>query len=455
MVQQYDVIVLGSGCGLDIARQAAARGKRVALIEPGPLGGTCVNVGCIPSKMLIAPADLIVERERARRLGVDMVVGHIDFAGIMRRMRTSRTASQRHLQHSVSEWDGVDLIRKPGLFTAPGVILAGGEQLTAPLIFIAAGARPAIPPVDGLDSVDYLTNESLLNLTELPESLIIMGGGYIAAEFCHFFAAMGTRVTVVEMADRLVTSEEPEISAALQHELSRRARVVTGAKVESVAPHGEGVRVTAAMTGDGRTVSFHASRLLVAVGRRSNADVIAAGIAGVEVDRRGFITVNGHMETNMPNVYAVGDINGKSMFRHAANVQAAVAAANALDDADVEMDYHALPHAVYSSPQIASVGLTEAQARDAGHEVSVAVTPYSSVAKGEALGEETGFAKVVVERGSETILGFHLIGPSAPILIQEVVNAMQSGGNIDELARGVHIHPELTELIPSSFEGLV
>jgi len=453
-MQQYDVLVLGSGCGLDIARQAAAGGKRVALIEPGPLGGTCVNVGCIPSKMLIAPADMVVEQQRARRLGVKATVESIDAASIMRRMRKGRAASQSHLRHSIRELDGVDHLRAAGKFVSRGVVDVAGKRVSAPLIFIAAGARPSVPPIPGLESVDHLTNDSLLELTNLPESLIIMGGGYIAVEFCHFFAAMGTRVTILEMADRLVMSEEPEISASLKEELSKRARIVTGARVEAVASRRDGVSVTARMGEGGKIASYHAARLLVAVGRRSNADLLQVDKAGILTDKRGFVEVDGHMRTNAAGVYAVGDINGKAMFRHAANVQAMVAAANALDGADVEMDYHALPHAVYSWPQIASVGLTEAQAREAGHEVTTLLTPYSSVAKGEALDENVGFTKVVMKSGTETILGFHIIGPYAPILIQEVVNAMQSGGHLDEIARGVHIHPELTELIPTSFEGI-
>ncbi|NLE94931.1 MAG: dihydrolipoyl dehydrogenase [Dehalococcoidia bacterium] len=453
-MERYDVIVLGSGCGLSIALQAASMGKKTALVEPGWLGGTCVNTGCIPSKILIAPADAVAELDRARRLGVKVKMESTDAPGMLRRMRSSRAASQRHLRHSVRETDGLDYVRVAGRFDAPGVIRAGHRQLSAPLIFIAAGARTVVPPIAGLESVDYLTNESLLELEQLPSSVIIMGGGYIAVEFGHFLAAMGTRVTILEMLDRLVTSEEPEISATLQRELSTRARVVTGAKVESVTRSGRGVTVKARMVDGGEPRSFRAERLLVAVGRRSNADEIAAEKAGIVVDRRGFIEVDGQLRTNQKGVFAVGDINGKAMFRHAANVQAAVAAANGLAGESIEMDYHALPHAVYSWPQIASVGLTEAQARDAGLDVTALLTPYSSVAKGEALAEDAGFTKVVVENGTEKIVGFHIIGPHAPILIQEVVNAMQSGGNLDEIARGVHIHPELTELIPSSFEGL-
>jgi len=261
---------------------------------------------------------------------------------------------------------------------------------------------------------------------------------------------MGTKVTVIEMMDRLVTSEEPEVSAALQQALSRRARILTGVKVEAVSAGRHGVSGSTRPTAGGASRTFRAGRLLVAVGRRSNADLLKVAESGIETDRKGFITVDAHMRTNQPDVYAIGDINGKAMFRHAANVQALVAAANAFDGAGVEMDYRAVPHAVYSHPQVASVGLTEAQAREAGLDVVTTTTPYTDVAKGQALMEYAGFTKAVVERGTERILGFHIIGPYAPILIQEVVNAMQSGGHVDELVRGIHIHPELTELIPSS-----
>ena len=453
-MHKYDVVILGTGCGLDIARKAAAKGKSVALVEPGALGGTCINVGCIPSKMLIAPADMVMEQERARRLGVKVRVESVDFPAIMRRMRRGRADSQHHLEHGVADIEGARLYTSPGVFVAPGILSVGGEEIGGELIFITAGARPLVPPIAGLDTVPYLTNESLLELTKLPESLIIVGGGYIAVEFCHFFAAMGTRVTMLEMMDKLVTAEEPEFSATLKDVLSHRATILTGVKVESVEAVTGGVRVTARRGARGKARAFDAEHVLMAVGRRPNSDVLHVEAAGIATDARGFIVVDSHMRTNVDGVYAAGDITGKAMFRHAANVQALVASVNGLDGGDVEMDYRAIPHAVYTYPQIASVGLTEAQAREAGHEVTTLLTPYSSVAKGEALDENDGFTKVVMKQGTDTILGFHIIGPYAPMLIQEVVNAMQSGGHLDEIARAIHIHPELTELIPSSFEGL-
>ena len=300
----------------------------------------------------------------------------------------------------------------------------------------------------------YLTNESVLELERLPASLIILGGGYIAVEYAHFFAAMGSAVTMIEMADRLVTGEEPEISRVLQDELSRRVHIVTDVKAESVSTKGTTVAVTGRSQSTGEAATFEADSIMVALGRRSNADLLHVERADIRTDNHGFIEVDEYMNTSQLNVYAIGDINGRSMFRHSANVMALVAAANSLDHDSIPMDYTVVPHAVYSYPQIASVGLTEAQARAAKYDVITSITPYTDIAKGEALDEQAGFAKAIADRQSGRILGFHLIGPSAPVLIQEVVNAMKSGGNMDEILRAIHIHPSLTELIPSAFADM-
>jgi len=354
----------------------------------------------------------------------------------------------------MKESSAVDFHTAAGEFVGPGIVKVGDEQLRGKQIFIAVGSRPLVPPIPGLESVDYLTNESVLELDVLPESLLILGGGYIAVEYAHFFAAMGCSVTMIEMADRLVTSEEPEISRVLQDELSGRVHIMTGMKAKSVAKRGTFIEVTGKSQETGETSTFEAHSILVALGRRSNADILHVERANIHTDSHGFVEVDEYMNTSEPNVYAIGDINGRSMFRHSANVMALVAATNALEQQPIPMDYHAIPHAVYSYPQIASVGLTEAQARTSGYDVITSITPYTDVAKGEALDEQTGFAKAVVDRDSQQILGFHIIGPYAPILVQEVVNAMQSGSNMEEIVRAIHIHPSLTELIPSAFADM-
>jgi len=452
-VKNYDVIVIGSGCGSIIADEAVAHGFKTALVERGPLGGTCLNVGCIPSKMLIYPADRVVEIEEAKKLGIGAEISNIDFKSIMARMRAFIREGQSHIREGIKQSKKLDFYQGEGHFTGDYTLEVSGEKIKGKKIFIASGARPFIPPIKGLDGVSYLTNETALQLKARPDSLIIIGGGYIAVEYGHFFAAMGTRVTMLEMADRLVLPEEPEISELLREALKKRMAVHTGAQASEVKKKGNGVAVLVKDKKAGKEKSFSGQGVLMAVGRRSNADILKVENSGVETDERGFIKVNRRLETSLKNIFAVGDANGQQMFTHVANREAVIAANNAFHDANLEMDYSAVPHAIYSHPQIASVGLTEENARKE-HKILVGRARYSDVAKGEAMMETEGLAKAIVEKETEKILGFHIIGPCAPVLIQEVVNAMTSGGHSGEIDQGFHIHPALTELIPTVLNNL-
>jgi dihydrolipoamide dehydrogenase len=452
-MKKYDIIVIGSGCGMNIVEEALGHGMSVALVDKGPLGGTCANLGCIPSKMLIFAADRITEIQEAGKLGIEAGIKSTDFTAIMERMRKSITETQEHMRHAITGAEKLDFYEGEGHFSGNDTIEAKGETIKGEKIFIASGSRPLIPPLKGLDTVDYLTNESVLQLRERPESLIIIGGGYVAVEYGHFFAAMGTKVTILEMADRLVLAEEPEISELLKKGLSRRTGVYTGVRAEEVKKNGHGVTVTVNDEKTGGKKEFTAQRILVAVGRRSNADLLKVEKTGVETDKRGYIRVNERLETSRKNIYAVGDANGQQMFTHVANMEAMLAADNAIHGSKLKMDYSAAPHAVYSHPQIASVGLTEAAAARE-HKIMVGRAEYSEVAQGEAMMEKEGFAKAVVEVDSGKILGFHIIGPYAPMLIQEVIDTMAGDGTADNVLSSMHIHPALSELIPEALGKL-
>jgi dihydrolipoamide dehydrogenase len=287
----------------------------------------------------------------------------------------------------------------------------------------------------------------LLGLKELPKSLIIIGGGYIGVEYAHFFEAMGVEVTVLEMGPRLLPAEEPEVSAFLQMALARRMTVLTQVKAESVGKTADGsVTVDVKHTGTGQKQQLNAEKLLIAAGRMSNADLLKVEKGGIAVDKQGYIKVNSHLETNIKGIYAIGDANGREMFTHTAHAEAAVAAANGIHGQRERMDYWAAPHAVFTHPQVASVGLTE-EAAARKYKVIIGRADYTDTALGAAMMQQEGFAKIIMEERTGKILGCHIIGPWASVLIQEVINAMARKGSFSDIARGIHIHPALSELI--------
>lgn len=452
-MKDYDVIVIGSGSGSLIVDGALSEGLKVALVDKGPYGGTCLNLGCIPSKMLIYPADRIAEIQEGRKLGIDAEIRSVDFGSIMERMRKSRRETQTQIRKGVEQLEGLDFYEGEGHFVADYTLEANGERIKGKKVFIASGSRTLIPPIKGVDSIDYLTNETVLELKERPGSIIIVGGGYIAVEYAHFFAAMGTGVTILEMLGGLAQSEEREISALLERQMAKRMRIYTNTQAQEIKKTSSGCTVVAKDGKTGKEAEYSAERVMIAVGRRSNADLLKVENTGVEVDKRGFIKVDDYLETSKKNIFAVGDANGQQMFLHVANREAAVAWHNSISRERMVMDYSAVPHAVYSHPQIASVGLTEESARK-DYRVQVGRAMYSDTAKGEAMMEEEGFAKAIVDEDSGRILGFHIIGPYAPILIQEVINAMATGGSLQGIYGGLHIHPALPELIQRTFDNL-
>jgi mycothione reductase len=452
-MEKYDVLVVGSGCGMVIVEEAQAHELKVALVDKGPTGGTCLNTGCIPSKMLIYVADRIVEAQEAKKLGVVAEIKNIDFNFIMERMRRNIAGYRDRMRKGFAEVKNLDFYEGEAHFVQDYTLEVNSKTMAAKKICIASGSRISIPPIKGLNKVDYLTNETVLQLKEKPESIIIIGGGYIAVEYSHFFASIGTKVIILEMADRLILSEEPAVSELLKKKLSRRMEVHTNSLVEEVDTKNDNCVVVAKDADTGIRKNFSAQKVMAAVGRRSNADLLKVENTGVETDNRGYIKVDEYMETSKKNIYAVGDANGQQMFTHVANREAGVAANNILHDSKGKMNYSAAPHAVYSHPQIASVGLTEETAKK-DRTILVGTARYSDIAKGQAMMEEESFAKAIVDKETEKILGFHIIGPNAPELIQEVVDAMESGSTIDSIISGMHIHPALSELVQQTLANL-
>ena len=402
-----------------------------------------------------------MEIREAGKFGITAQVTAVDFPAIMERMRKNVGKSRDRMKEALEKAEDFDFYSGEARFTGDHTLEVNGKTVKGKTVkgktvFIVAGARPVVPSIKGMEGVEYLTNESALRLTELPASMVIIGGGYIAAEFAHFFEAMGTQVTIIQRNKRLVPEEEPEVSELLRTALSRRMKVHVDTEATEIRQTGKMVTVTAKERGSGKQLEFTASHLLVAAGRRPNTDNLMVANAGINVNEKGYIVVDEFYETSKKGIWAFGDIIGKKMFRHTANHEAELVWHNAVHGKKSRMNYLTVPHAVFSYPEIASVGLSEAEAVKliGKKELLVGRAMYTDVARGEAMMETEGFTKAIVHRKTGKVLGYHIIGPQASILIQEVVNAMAADGNIWSVAKGIHIHPALSEVVLKAFGKL-
>lgn len=452
-LKEYDVIVIGSGSGGEIVEFAINHGFKVAWIDKGPLGGTCLNNGCIPSKMLIYPADRVVDIIESEKLGIRATIDKIDFLKIMKHMREPIKDSQKQMRSGLKNpIENFDYYEGTCQFIDNFTLEINGEHIHGNKIFIGSGARPNIPEIKGIRNVDFLTNENVFELKRCPKSLVIIGGGYIGVEFAHFFSAMGSEVTILQRGDRLIKNSEPEISDLLKNEMQKRVNIFTNVEILEIKKEKDMMMISYKQ-GIKKNLSIKAEKLFIASGRKSNADLLRIENTDIKVNSKNFIEVNEFMETSVKNIWSFGDATGKYMFKHVANEEATVCWNNSLHGHKIPMDYSAIPYAVFSYPQIASVGLTEKEAKK-HHDILVGKAKYSDVAKGEAMMEFNGFTKAIIDKKDRKIIGFHIIGPFAPILIQEVINAMALGGEMGYLGKGMHIHPALTELILSTFSNL-
>ncbi len=392
----------------------------------------------------------------AKKLGITAEIRDIDFASIMKRMRGSVKKSHDRIQEALEKAEDFDFYPGEAHFTADYTLEIGDKTIKGKTIFLVSGARPNIPKIKGIESIEYLTNENALQLTQKPESMVIIGGGYIAAEFAHFFEAMGTKVTILQRNTRLVPEEEPEVSELLKTALARRMTVHTNTEVTEVSQTGKVSTIVAKELKSGKQIEITAQHVLIAAGRKSNADVLMVKNTGVKTNDKGYIEVDEFFETTKKGIWAFGDAIGTKMFRHAANHEAELVWHNAVHGKKSRMNYLTVPHAVFSWPEIASVGMTEEQAVKimGKQDLLVGRAKYSDVARGEAMMETEAFAKAIVHRKTGKILGYHIIGPQASVLIQEVVNAMAADGNLWSVAKGIHIHPALSEVVLKPFGKL-
>lgn len=460
-MKNYDMIVIGSGAGLNVASNAHSTGMNVALIDNGPLGGTCLNRGCIPTKIILYPADVVQILKDAEKVGIHAKGVEVDFNTVMERMHRQVDKDVDMMTRSIkSTWGkGLDFYNTTGHFVGKKVVEVDGGKITAPLILIAAGTRENVPPVKGLLETGFLDSTSALKLKKPPKDLIMIGGGYIAAEMAHFFDSMGVHVTILGRNKVLLPQEEPEISNEVKRRLSQRMKVYTNYEVMEAGIEKGKKYVIARDRDTGKRYRFRAEEIMVASGRRSNADLFKPENTGVKVDQRGFVIIDKYMRTNVEGIFAIGDAIGRNMFRHTANYESEVAWKNmtAKNEKEmIELDEHSVPHAVFTWPEVAGVGLREQDAIEQGNLVMVGQASYTDAIKGYAMGDEgKSFVKVILDAKSRKILGAHAVGPHATAMVQPLVYLMNSGkGTYTPLVKAQTIHPAMEEIMVRAFGNL-
>jgi dihydrolipoamide dehydrogenase len=447
----YEMLVIGGGTGNNVAAAAADAGMETALVEPGPLGGTCLNRGCNPSKMLIQAATAANHVREADRFFVDATLEDIDYTAVVDDMEDTLSPLAEGMEESYREKANLDILKSKAEFVDERTVEVDGETVTAERVVVAAGSRPLVPPIDGLDEVDYMTSSDALYRRERPDSLVILGGGYIAVEMGYFFESMGTDVRIVEMMDTLVPREDPDIAAAFTDVASRRHDVYTGYRATAVESTGDGVTVHAEAE-DGESVAVGGDDLLVALGRRPNSDTLNVDAAGIETDDNGFLVTDDHLQTSAENVWAQGDIADNGMFKHSGDYETGVTIDNAVHGGDSVADFSAMPHAIFTEPQMAGVGETEAELEEAGREYVVGRADLPGTPMGRAKKLDEGFAKVLAAPDGE-ILGVHILGYEASTMIHEAVVAMRAGsGHVSDITDTIHAHPALNKVVQYAFE---
>jgi dihydrolipoamide dehydrogenase len=461
-LKQYDLIVVGTGSVMMIV-DAVLRDNpqmKVAVIDKDEPGGICLTRGCIPSKILLYPAEVVRVIEEAKALGIDADTKKVHFDRVMERMKTQIGGEINMIRQGLSQTGNVDYYPAVAEFMGPYTLKVRGETVTSKFIILGAGSKASIPPVKGLEEAGYLTSDTVLELKELPESIAVVGGGYIAAEYGHFFAAMGSKVMIIGRNPQFLPDEEPEIAAVAKAELEKHMAILTNHEVREVKKLRNGLKKLVAVNrATGESVEVSAHEILVASGRISNADILHPERGGIKTDKDGWIVTNDFLETSQPGVWALGDATGKFLFKHKANYDASIVYFNAVLKRGVKVDYHAVPHAVFTYPEVASVGLSEKEAiQQYGEDfILIGSHRYADTAKGQAMSieSENYMVKVIVLKDSLKIVGASIVGPQASVLIQEIINLMYTPEqSARPILNSMHIHPALSEVVMKAVDAL-
>lgn len=454
MTEYYDAIVVGGGqAGPSLAVRLARAGHRTAIVERNRLGGTCVNTGCIPTKTLVASARVAHLARRAADFGVGVGEVRVDMKAVKARKDAVVEASRNGVTRWLEDTPGITVIHGHARFVGERALEVNGRHLAADKVFLNVGGRPAAPPLQGLSEVPHLNSSSMMHLDFLPEHLLVVGGSYIGLEFAQMYRRFGSRVTVVEMAPRLIPGEDPDVSEAVRGVLEREGIAIhTGA--ECVAVKTNGSRIALGVRCDESLPAIEGSHLLVAAGRRPNTDDLGLNAAGIETDQRGYIKVDDQLRTAAPGVWALGDANGRGAFTHTSYNDYEIVAENVLDGGSRGASERIPGYALFVDPPLGRAGMTERQVRQSGRKALMATMPMSRVGRARERSETDGFMKVLVDADSKRILGATIFGTEGDEVIHVFLLAMNAGLPCTAIQRAVGIHPTVAELLPTLLERL-
>ena len=443
----FDAIIIGTGqAGPALAQRLSSAGMKTAVIERGRFGGTCVNTGCIPTKTMVASAYAAHMARRAAEFGV-LIHGSIevDMKQVKARKDKVSGASNSSVENWLKGMANCTVFEGHARFVSANEVRVGDKTLRAPKIFINVGGRAIVPDIAGVEGISYLTNSTMMDLDQLPQHLIIIGGSYISLEFGQMFRRFGSQVTILENSARVIAREDEDVSAAV-HEALAAEGVDIRCNTKCVGLARQGNEVAAALdNGD----ELRGSHILFAIGRKPNTDDLGLPKAGINVDARGYITVDDQLRSNVPGVWALGDCNGKGAFTHTSYNDYEIVAANLLDNDDRRVSDRIQAYALYTDPPLGRAGMTEAEVRKSGRKALIGKRPMTRVARAVEKGETRGFIKVIVDAESKMILGAALLGTGCDEAIHSILDVMYAKQPYTLIQRAMHIHPTVSELIPT------
>jgi len=448
-MKEYDIIIIGGGGGTKFVTPAVALGLKVAIVEKEDLGGTCLNRGCIPSKMLIHPANVLTEARDMAKYAIEHSGDFtVDWKALVDRVSSEVDAESTKIATSYTKSEAIDYYHATATFKSDKVLVVDGGEITAEVICIATGSRPSIPPIPGLEGTPYMTSREALTREDLPKDLIIIGGGYIGVELGHVYSTFGSQTTFF-VRSTFLGNEDETISEIFQSHMNKNFTVHYGTQELNVS-YDNGIFTVSGKGPDGKEVSQSSEALLVATGVVPNTDELGLENTDIKTNKKGYITVNDYLQTDVADVYALGDCVGNYMFRHSVNFEAEFLVDNLFerDPQDMQkISYPPMPHAVFTAPEIAGVGKTEQELKSNGANYLAVTHEYVSSAQGMARIPEVGLVKLLIDKDSQRLLGAHIIGQEAATMIHQLILAATMKATVKDLLKMIYIHPALPEIV--------